>query len=115
LVKGLKIMAKKVKNDIATVLTGMVNRFNEELFALDEEQLRARWYFRYEWDNSIHWNMYQFFDHLELYRSSCRRWEEHHNGYVCVVERVRDKYLMPKIKEFEKNLEVHRASSETKT
>lgn len=36
-----------------------------------------------------------------MYARSCQRWEEIHNGYVCVVERVRDKYIIPKIKEFE--------------
>ena len=49
---------------------------------------------------SKEWNLYKFSDALEMYKSRCRRWEEHHNGSSCVVERVRDKYLMPKIKDF---------------
>lgn len=48
--------------------------------------------------------MYEFFDMLELYKHFCSDWEEMHHGHVCVVERVRDKYLMPKIKEFQAQL-----------
>jgi len=49
---------------------------------------------------SLEWNLYQFHDKLRLYGSFCRRWEGIHNGSCCVVERVRDTYLMPKIREF---------------
>ena len=102
-------MAKKsetvTQDEIGNVLTGMVSRFNEELFALTEDELRTtRWYWKYDDSLSVAYNIYKFSDALEMYRSSCRRWEEHHNGHVCVVERVRDKYLMPKIKEFEEIL-----------
>jgi hypothetical protein len=37
---------------------------------------------------------------LNLYQNKCRRWEEMHNGSSCVVERVRDTYVMPKIREW---------------
>lgn len=65
---------------------------------------KPRWYFQWEPERSMTWNIYKFHGCLSLYGGSCRRWEEMHNGHVCVVERVRDKYLMPKIKEFERML-----------
>jgi hypothetical protein len=45
---------------------------------------------------------------LNLYAGRCRRWEEMHHGSMSVVERVRDAYMMPKIKEF---IELHDARS----
>jgi hypothetical protein len=47
-----------------------------------------------------------FYDMLRLYAGQCRRWEEHHNGSCCVVERVRDTYIMPKVREFADRLQV---------
>jgi len=90
--------------DIGDVLTGIMSRADAELFALSETELESRWYFRYDAERSLAWNLYTFNDCLDLYRRSCRRWEEKHNGNCCVVERVRDKYLMPKIKDFEREL-----------
>lgn len=82
-------------------MTDIIRRSREELYALTEEQLvETRWYFRWNDERSIVYNIYNFADAFDLYKRSCRQWEEHHNGYQCVVERVRDKYLMPKIKEF---------------
>lgn len=43
-----------------------------------------------------------------LYAHFCEKWEEQKNGRCCVVERVRDKYLMPKIKEFLKAIKSER-------
>ena len=97
-------MTQITKKDIGEVLTGIVRRADAELLALTEAELDTRWYFRHEPDHSIAWNIYKFSDALESFKRSCRRWEEHHNGSMCVVERVRDKYLMPKIKEFERLL-----------
>ena len=93
-----------LKKEIGDVLTGIVRRANEELLALTEAELSSRWYFTYDPGLSIGWNLYQFSSTLEDYKRSCRRWEEHHNGSSCVVERVRDKYLMPKIREFEADM-----------
>ena len=85
-------------------LTSLANTLNAELVNLKQEELEQYWFF--EWDDNlpIHKNTYQFTDLLELYRRQCRRWEEHNNGNCMVVERVRDTYLMPKIKEFTKTL-----------
>lgn len=99
------------QEDIENALTSMVSRFDAELLATPENELEKRWHFK--WDNkaSIEWNTYKFSDMLEGYKRSCRRWEEHHNGNCCVVERVRDKYLMPKVREFLAALQAHNASS----
>lgn len=85
---------------IPDVLTSLARRFDEELLALKEPDLERYWLFRWEEKASIEWNTYKFSDLLGLYKRKCRRWEEHHNGSCCVVERVRDKYLMPKVREF---------------
>ena len=95
-IDGVELM----KKDISDVITNLVKAANDELFQKTEEELEEYWFFR--WDNkaSIAQNVYQFHSMLELYGSACRRWEEEHDGSCCVVERVRDKYLMPKIKQF---------------
>lgn len=92
------------EKDIGGVLSGVMARADSELFALSAAELDSRWYFQYNEVHSVAWNLYHFNDCLDLYRRSCRRWEEHHNGSCCVVERVRDQYLMPKIREFEQSL-----------
>lgn len=92
---------------IGDVLTSIVNRSQVELLALSAEQLQEQWHFR--WDNraSIEWNLYKFSDALEMFKRSCRQWEEHHSGSSCVVERVREKYLLPRIQEVTALLRVH--------
>lgn len=93
-----------LEKEINDVLTGIVRRADDELLALAEAELLGRWYFTYDPGLSVAWNLYQFSSALEAHKRSCRRWEEHHNGSMCVVERVRDKYLMPKIRAFEDEL-----------
>lgn len=91
---------KDTQRAIGEVLTSMVSRFDQKLFALSESDLAEEWYFKWDDKASIVWNIYEFSDMLEMYKRRCRRWEEHHNGSCCVVERVRDKYLMPRIRQF---------------
>lgn len=88
------------KEAIGDALEGMMLSFEAEYRSMSEADLQKRWFYRYEPDKSLSWNIYSFTDMLALYRGSCRRWEEMHNGHCCVVERVRDKYLLPKIAEF---------------
>lgn len=90
--------------ELESAIVDMANRFDRELFALPESELAGQWYFKWDDERSIAWNIYQFTDMLDLYKRRCRRWEEHHNGSCCVVERVRDKYLMPRIRAFEAGL-----------
>lgn len=88
---------KEFKKEIGQVITSMTKSSNDELYAKKEEELEEYWYFKYEPYIDDWGYLYKFFDLLELYKNFCRRWEEHHNGSICVVERVRDKYLKPKI------------------
>jgi hypothetical protein len=92
------------EKDIADVITSMAKRFDDELFQKTEAELEQKWFFQWDGSASLEWNTYKFYDMLKLYGSFCRRWEEKHNGSCCVVERVRDKYLMPKIKKFVKQI-----------
>jgi hypothetical protein len=92
------------EEDLKNVLNVMVKSFDDDLYALKEEELESRWFWSWNEKYSVEYNTYEFFYLLKSYGSSCKRWEEKHNGYICVVERVRDKYLMPKIDEFLKIL-----------
>lgn len=97
---------------IGEVLTSIVARADSELLALDETALAGQWYWRWEDGRSTEWNTYKFSDMLERHKRRCRKWEEHHNGSCCVVERVRDKYLMPRVREFLAALATHKSSNE---
>ena len=88
------------EEDIGKAITGMLRSIDAEYEQMTEEDLASRWCFTFDPERSMEVNMYLFYDRLALYAGSCRRWEEKHNGSCCVVERVRDKYLMPKIREF---------------
>jgi hypothetical protein len=92
------------QKDIETVLNGILINARDELISKTRSQLEDYWYFQYDAAKSKEWNLYQFTKALDLYKSNCRRWEEHHNGNSCVVERVRDQYLMPKITQFIKDM-----------
>ena len=95
------------KEQIGEVLTLLAERTNGELLALSADAIAAEWYWRWEDGRSIEWNTYMFADTLELHKRRWRRWEEHHNGSCCVVERVRDKYVMPRVREFLAELAAH--------
>lgn len=96
-----------MQSAISDVLTGMMESGNRELRESSQSDLERYWFFTFDPTRSLEWNLYQFHDLLKLYGSQCRRWEEMHNGCCCVVERVRDKYLMPKIKEFIADTQAH--------
>lgn len=107
----MEIKPEITPTDIAQVLSHVLFADNKELWALTDAELAAQWHFTWEADKSVSWNLYRFSDALELHKRRCRRWEEHHHGHSRVVERVRDKYLMPRIKEVESFLVAHVASS----
>lgn len=94
-------MTTITEKDVENVLTSILQRSNDELLSCKEDELDGK-YFHFKWNDNKpdHLNLYEFYQCLYLFSSSVRKWEEHHNGSCCVVERVRDKYLMPKIKEF---------------
>lgn len=94
-------MVEITEKDLLDVFTCLLTRQRDELIALSKEQLIAtKWYYRHDPKLPKYVQFYEFMECLELYKKSCRDWETHHNGHVCVVERVRDEYLIPKIKEF---------------
>lgn len=88
------------KQDIEAVFHGILGRAQDELRTMTQAELERFWFFKYDTALSYELNLYLFQDYLDLYRRKCRQWEEMHNGSMCVVERVRDTYLMPKIREF---------------
>jgi len=92
---------KEIMDAIKEVSNHILGSIKKELEDMkNPDDLENFWYFEYDNNASKSWNTYQFFKFLDLYSDKCRRWEEIHNGYQSVVERVRDKYTMPKIKEF---------------
>lgn len=96
---------QKLKAALGDVFGGVLRRAHEELQAMKQEDLEQFWFFQEDATWRPEWRAYEFFKCLEMYRSKCRRWEEIHNpDLCCVVERVRDTYLMPKIKEFLKDV-----------
>lgn len=96
--------SNNITKDLKTVITSLFNSFHEELFSKTEDQLEEYWFFEWDDDKSMDQNLYIFYELLTLYGNNCRKWEEHHHGHICVVERVRDKYIMPKISELVKKL-----------
>jgi len=101
---------EEIEKDLSVIIPQIAQSFDDELFSVPADGLdEYSWFFK--WDNkaTLEWNIYQFHDLLKLHGNMCRRWEEHHNGCVCVVERVRDKYLMPKIRAFIEAMNDHGA------
>jgi hypothetical protein len=92
---------------LKSVCDSIISNSNKELFAKSKEQLEEYWHFKWDDTLGLIYNTYKFFNMLGLYKSFVRRWEEHHNGCCCVVERVRDKYLIPKIAEFYLDMKNH--------
>ena len=95
---------KDFEQSLKSVTGDLLQQEQQELYRCSQTELDRYWYFVYDETRSKAWNIYTFSDCLEMYKKKCRRWEEHHNGHVCVVERVRDTYLWSKIKEFEERL-----------
>ena len=94
-------MTEVTAEALDAVFTGMLQRAQDELAAIsDPAELEQFWFFRYDRSRSEAANLYEFTQMLDLYRRKCRSWEEQHNGISCVVERVRDQYLWPKLQQF---------------
>jgi hypothetical protein len=97
--------SKSAKMMSCRSIQNLANRVDDELQRCSSQQLDENyWFFKFNPEKDLTITFYEFFDALSLYRDLCRRWEEAHNGSMCVVERVRDKYLMPKIHQFLKDL-----------
>ena len=93
-------MLEDIQKKLTNVITGLSDVLDLEIANMKETDLEKHWYFQYDKNAEAHINLYNFHEMLELYGLTCREWEEKHNGIVCLEERVRDKYLMPKIHEF---------------
>lgn len=100
-------MTEVTEKDIADTIISLHDAFEKELLDKTEPELEENWFFKFDPDASMAINIYHFHDMLKLYGHFCRRWEEAKNGSCCVVERIRDKYLMPKINEFSKQITRH--------
>ena len=92
------------EKNIKEILTGISKGFDKELFDKKQEELESYWHFNFDKVENTTQCYYKFTTQLEQYKYFCRRWEEKHNGIICVVERVRDTYLWPKIEKFIKQL-----------
>lgn len=94
-------MSKQVpsKDTIKNVITAIVDNNNREWYTKTASELDDYWHFKWDDTKSLQHHLYQFFHLLELYRHNCEQWEVFHNGHICMVERVRDKYILPKIDE----------------
>lgn len=95
------------QEEIGEILSALKERSEKKLLALTEAELADLWWWNWEEDRSVEWNTYKFSAALEVHKTRCRRWEEHHNGNCCVVERVRDKYVMPRVRGFLAALSTH--------
>jgi len=92
------MVGKVTQEQIGECITGLIDSFDKELYEKTQGELEGNWFFEYDQTLPLEKTLYVFYDRLRLYASFCRRWEEHHNGNCCVVERVRDTYIMPKIR-----------------
>lgn len=98
-------MVEITEKEIGDTIKKLAERLNVELMKKTEEQLEEYWHFKWTESVPLEWNIYEFHDALKMYGSFCKKWEEKKNGSCCIVERVRDKYLMPKITEFVKQVQ----------
>ena len=104
--KSLDSEIESFEKDLKSLFTAIWEETQTELRKTQQKELENKfWHFKFDPDQSPAYNYYMFFQALEMYRKKCREWEEMHNGTCCVVERVRDTYLMPKIKQFIKDTE----------
>lgn len=92
---------------LVEVCGGILDRENAKLLALSQEQILALWHWRWNEKEYVETNIYGFCEALALYKRCYTQWEIHHNGVSGVVGRVRDKYLMPRIREFQAELNKH--------
>ena len=96
-------MTDPTMEDIRNVVESIAKRSNDDLFSMSQEEMtKYAWRFDYHLQRNFspEWRLYAFHKALKTYERLARCWEEHHNGTCCVVERVRDTYLMPKVKEY---------------
>ena len=89
---------------LVKIINLISKNFDDELFRKTEDELESYWHFEWDSTKTLEEQIYIFHERLALYGRFCRRWEEKTNGSLSVVGRVRDKYLMPKISAFTKQI-----------
>lgn len=94
------------QKDIENACYSILEKSRIELLSKSQEQLEEYWYFDFHKKASTEWYTYEFFKALDLYSSFCREWEEERNGCVCLVERIREKYILPKIRIYLEHIKV---------
>ena len=77
---------------------------HDDLKSKKREDLEEYWHFTYDKEKPFIHNLYEFNECMDIYRDFCEKWEEIHNGCVCICERVRDNYIIPKCIEFEEKM-----------
>lgn len=97
--------------ELRGALMDMARALDADLLAMSADEIAADWFWKWDHLRGIEWNLYQFASVLEVHKRRWRRWEEHHHGPSCVVERVRDKYVMPKVRELAEILREYMAST----
>lgn len=81
----------------------MIGKVSKQIIGTKVEA--PEFYFKWEDIKEVKsYTIYEWFQALRLYCSSARAWEEQERGSTCVVERVRDNYLLEKCQEFLDNL-----------
>ena len=105
---GADPVSSDLTEKIGEVLNNITSSSESKLGAMSAEAIIAEWLWQWDEKKNAEWNTYEFNKALELHRWRWRRWEEMHNGSCCVVERVRDKYVMPRVREFLAALDAHR-------
>ena len=97
---GADPVSSDLTEKIGEVLNNVASSSESELRTMSAEEIAVEWWWQWDDKKSAEWNTYEFNKALELHKWCWRRWEEMHNGSCCVVERVRDKYVMPRVREF---------------
>ncbi len=85
---------------VNNILSTILNQLDDEQLLYTTKEAEHYFYFKWDKNQGIEWNIYKFSDSLELFKRACKRLEEHRYGSYCTDENIRDKYLMPKIKAF---------------
>ena len=105
---GADPVSSDLTEKIGEVLNNIVSSSESKLRAMSAEEIAAEWWWQWDKKRGVEWNTYAFCKVLEMHKERWRRWKEMHNGSCCVVERVRDKYVIPRVREFLAALDVHR-------
>lgn len=99
------VNVKKIKEELKNHkhFQDMLSGISKRIIGTKAEE--PEFYFKWkDVKNLTPHTIYEWFKALRLYSSSARIWEEQERGSTCVVERVRDNYLLEKCKELLDNL-----------